>query len=67
MLLKEKKRGTKKDYAHFLRIANGSSAELETQLLIAQHLYPKISTQTSISLVIEIQKMLTTMIKKLEL
>lgn len=28
------KRGTKKDFAQFLRIAQGSGAELETQLLI---------------------------------
>ena len=29
-------RGTRKDYAHFITIAFGSSAELETQLLIAR-------------------------------
>ncbi len=32
------KRGTKKDFASFLRIAHGSSAEIETQLLIAKEL-----------------------------
>ncbi|MEX0912923.1 MAG: four helix bundle protein [Candidatus Paceibacterota bacterium] len=33
------KRGTRKDYAQFLRTANGSSAELETQLLLIKNLY----------------------------
>src|SRR3972149_7909774 len=31
-------RGTKKDFARFLDISRGSSAELETQLLIARNL-----------------------------
>ena len=29
-------RGSRKDFAHFVRIALGSSAEIETQILIAQ-------------------------------
>jgi four helix bundle protein len=32
------KRGTKKDFISFLRISHGSSAEVETQLLIAKEL-----------------------------
>jgi len=32
------KRGTKKDFISFLRIAHGSGAEIETQLLIAREL-----------------------------
>lgn len=32
------KRSTKKDFASFLRIAHGSSAEIETQLFIAKEL-----------------------------
>jgi four helix bundle protein len=31
-------RGTEKDYASFLRIAQGSGAELETQLLLAKEI-----------------------------
>ncbi len=31
-------RGTRKDYAHFISIARGSAAELETLLLLAQGL-----------------------------
>ena len=37
------KRGTKKDFVSFLRIALGSAAEIETQLLIASQL--KMITQ----------------------
>lgn len=33
------KRGTKKDFISFLRIAHGSGAEIETQLLIAKELH----------------------------
>lgn len=32
------KRGTNKDYVSFLRVAHGSAAEVETQLMIAQEL-----------------------------
>lgn len=32
------KRGTKKDFASFLRVAHGSGAEIETQILIAKEL-----------------------------
>jgi four helix bundle protein len=33
-----KYRGSRKDFAHFLRIALGSSAEIETQILVANKL-----------------------------
>ncbi len=61
-----KKRKTKKDFLHFLRIADGSAAELETQIIIAKDLYPQINFLKSESLLEEVQKMLITMIKKLE-
>ncbi|HCC05911.1 TPA: four helix bundle protein [Candidatus Nomurabacteria bacterium] len=32
------KRGTKKDFAQFIRIAQGSTAEIETQLMIAKEI-----------------------------
>ena len=33
------KRGTRKDFSQFLRIASGSAAELETQFELAAHIY----------------------------
>lgn len=59
-------RGSRKEYAHFLRIALGSSVELETQLLIAKDVY-NIVTKDAEADLFEVQKMLTAMIKKLEL
>ncbi len=58
------KRGTRKDFGQFLRIASGSAAELETQLLLAHDIYG-ISAEKSLSLLKEIQKMLEAFIKKL--
>lgn len=55
-----------KEYIHFLHIAYGSSAELETQLLIAKALYSNLDYQNAESLLEEVQKMLNAMIKKLE-
>lgn len=56
------KRGTQKDFLQFLRIANGSSAELETQLLLAQSIYSQIDYNQSLSFLSEVQRMLTTLI-----
>ena len=53
------------DYIRFLNIANGSSAELETQLIIAQEIYPRISFKEIIDLSEEISKMLYGLIKNL--
>lgn len=61
-----KKRKTKKDFIQFLRIANGSAAELETQIIIAKDLYKNIDYSKSESLLEEVEKMLATMIQKLE-
>lgn len=58
------KRGTKKDFAHFLRIANGSAAELETQLLLADKLYQIANKSNLFSLLVEVQKMLESLIRK---
>lgn len=61
------KRGTIKDYASFLRIAHGSGAELETQLIIGkelQYVHPEafIHLQSDLN---EIMSMLGSMLKKL--
>jgi len=59
-----KKRGTKKDFVQFLRVADGSAAELETQLLLAKTLFAADCSK-ALELLLEVQKMLSVMIKKL--
>lgn len=61
------KRGTKKDFCQFLRIAQGSGAELETQLLLAERLeYISADDFKDASLLLDdVMKMLTAFIKKL--
>jgi len=61
-----KKRKTKKDFLQFLRIADGSAAELETQIIIARDLFSKVGFTKAEKLLEEVQKMLATIIKKLE-
>ena len=61
-----KKRKTKRDFIQFLRIADGSAAELETQIIIAKDLYSNIDYSKTESLLREVQKMLITIIKKLD-
>src|SRR3989338_1088197 len=62
-----KKRKTRKDFLQFLHIADGSAAELETQIIIAQSVYPRTNFVRAKSLLEEVQKMLGGMIKKLEI
>jgi len=50
------KRGTKKDFVHFLRVANGSAAELETQIIIAQRIYSNIKFEEIFSLYVRNSK-----------
>jgi four helix bundle protein len=52
------RRGSKKDYAHFVSIAHGSLSELETQLLLAQSVYPRSAYTKAIGLAEEIGRML---------
>ncbi len=63
-----KSRGTRKDFAHFLHMSYGSSAELETQLLIAKQLNFCVNEKfnETNSLLSEVSKMLRVMIEKLE-
>jgi len=51
------KRG-KKEFSHFLRVAHGSLAELETQLILTERLFPDISTESCLNLGEEVGKML---------
>ena len=55
------------DYIRFLNIADGSAAELETQFIIVRELYPSANTETASELLVEVQKMLVTMITRLSL
>jgi len=49
-----------------LEIAFASSCELETQIIIAQKRYSKIDYTTALSLLLEVQKMLTSFIKQIK-
>ncbi|MDE1966292.1 MAG: four helix bundle protein [Patescibacteria group bacterium] len=60
-----RQRSTRKDFAQFLRIADGSAAELETQLLLAERLYHLRSTERAHALLTEVQKMLGSILLKL--
>lgn len=53
------------DYIRFLAIADGSAAELETQVLIAKDLYRHIDFKQAEDLLLETQKMLIVLIQKL--
>ena len=57
-------RGTRKDFAQFLRIAIGSAAELETQLLLCEQIH-SLSGDAVNALLTEVQKMLSVMHRKL--
>lgn len=58
------KRGTRKDFSQFLRIASGSAAELETQLELASDIYSQPASK-ALPLLKEVQKMLESFIKQL--
>ncbi len=58
------KRSTDKDFRNFINVASGSSAELETQLILIKQMY-KLQDKEIDSLLLEIQKMLESLIKKL--
>lgn len=58
------KRGSSSEFIQFLRIARGSAAELETQLLLIKDIY-SLDIANELSLLKEIQKMLEVLIKSL--
>lgn len=59
------KRGSRADFRQFCKVASGSAAELETQLLAVQLIY-FINTKPALDKLIEIQKMLTKLNQKLD-
>ncbi len=60
------RRNNKKEFHHFCGIALGSAAELETQLIITRRIYPTVDVDASLDLNDEVQKMLSSLIKKLK-
>lgn len=60
------KRTSAKDYVQFLRMASGSAAELETQLLLTKDIY-NVDVASELALLDEVQKMLQVMKQKLQL
>ena len=60
-----RQRKTRKDYAQFLHIADGSAAELETQLLLAARLYRLTNTKHAHELLGEVQKIVGAILLKL--
>lgn len=58
------KRGSAKDYVQFLRVASGSAAELETQLILTNDVHA-IDVSVEQALLCEVQKMLEVMKQKL--
>jgi four helix bundle protein len=59
-------RMSRKNYIQFLRIARGSLFELETQIIISKELKYITDSENIESLIIEVSKMLNSLIKKLE-
>lgn len=60
------KRNHRPEFIQFLAIANASSAELETQILIAKEQYMELDYSKAQLLLDEIQRMLYSMISKLK-
>ena len=62
-------RSTRNDFRHFLIVAYGSAAELETQIEIAKKLsfVNEKDTEKAQSLLVEVMKMLNTITKKLKI
>ena len=56
------KRNGHAEFRQFLKIADASAAEVETQLLIIKEIYPNADTAAALSLNTEIQKMLNKLI-----
>ncbi len=60
------KRNHRPEFIQFLSIANASTAELETQIIISKIQYPACDYKRAESLLTEVQKMLHVLINKLK-
>ena len=61
------RRKNRKEYIQFLSIADGSAAELETQLILAKEIYLTIDFSKGERLILEVQKMLGSLLIKLKM
>lgn len=59
------KRRSLGQYRHFLNIAEASSAELETQIIICKEIYPTVDFNQANLFLTEIEKMLFSLISRL--
>ena len=59
------RRGSSKDFLQFLRIADGSASELETQLLISTDLFPQVEFVDALQELNEVQRMLGSLIQSI--
>ncbi|NLO05787.1 MAG: four helix bundle protein [candidate division WS1 bacterium] len=61
-------RGSRADYARFVKVARGSAAELETQVILAEslELLHPVDTATLLQLTLSIRQMLNALIRSLE-
>lgn len=59
------KRKTSKDFLQFLHMANGSAAELETQLYLIKEIYSSLQTATADAHLESVQKMLGAYMRKM--
>jgi four helix bundle protein len=59
-------RNHRKEYIQFLGVAYASSAELETQLIIAGRQYPELDYTKANELLVRVMKMLYVLIEKLK-
>ena len=59
-------RKNRKEFIQFLRIAFGSSAELDTQIIIAKNLYPGLNFDKAATILEEVGKMLNSILRTLE-
>ena len=61
------RRNNRKEYRQFCGIALGSAAELETQLIITNEIYPQVNIDVHMLLFLceEVEKMLSALITKL--
>ena len=56
-------RNTKPEFIRFLNISFGSTCELETQLFISQKQYPKVNHEAAFIKIVEVKKMLISLIQ----